>query len=101
MECEEFAGRGLFSIGTISLKVPACSNNATYVLRFVLTGENVKAIENEYDIFVYEENVTKKRLFLKIRDQKRKKQMLRRLLRHKDLILIMRTYVSQMITRPL
>ena len=72
MECEEFAGRGLFSIGTISLKVPACSNNATYVLRFVLTGENVKAIENEYDIFVYEENVAKKETFLK--DTRSKKE---------------------------
>lgn len=72
MECEEFAGRGLFSIGTISLKVPACSNNAIYVLRFVLTGENVEAIENEYDIFVYEENAAKKEAFLK--DTRAKKE---------------------------
>lgn len=72
MECEEFTGRGLFSIGTISLKVPACSNNAIYVLRFVLTGENVEAIENEYDIFVYEENAAKKETFLK--DTRAKKE---------------------------
>lgn len=59
MECEEFSGRGLFSLGTISLRVPTCSNNAAYVLRFVLTGENVEAVENEYDIFVYQENAVK------------------------------------------
>lgn len=72
MECEEFTGRGLFSIGTILLKVPACSNNAIYVLRFVLTGENVEAIENEYDVFVYEENAAKKEAFLK--DTRAKKE---------------------------
>lgn len=56
MPCQEIKGRGLFTLGTVSLKVPACSNNAAYVLRFVLTGENMEAVCNEYDIFIYEEN---------------------------------------------
>ena len=56
MPCQEIKGRGLFTLGTISLKVPACSNNAAYVLRFVLTGENEEIACNEYDIFIYEEN---------------------------------------------
>ncbi len=64
MECPEIMGRGLFSLGTISLKVPACNNNAMYELHFVLSEENVDAIENEYDIFVYEESAIQKETVL-------------------------------------
>lgn len=57
LDCAEIAGRGLFTLGTIELKVPACRKNAEYLLRFSLTGENTDDIVNEYDIFVYEEDV--------------------------------------------
>ncbi|MDE7185591.1 MAG: hypothetical protein K2O40_14275, partial [Lachnospiraceae bacterium] len=56
MGCQEIAGRGLFTLGTIALDVPMCRNNAAYALRFVLTSENAETVENEYDIFIYEEN---------------------------------------------
>lgn len=53
--CQDITGRGLFTLGTLSLKVPACRNNAVYMLRFVLTGENTEEICNEYEVFLYEE----------------------------------------------
>lgn len=55
MNCQDVCGRGLFTLGTIALKVPACRNNAEYLLRFELTGDATHDIINEYDIFVYED----------------------------------------------
>lgn len=55
LDCAEVAGRGLFTLGTIELKVPECENNAEYVLRFSLTSDSAEDIVNVYDIFVYED----------------------------------------------
>ena len=55
MNCQDVCGRGLFTLGTIALKVPTCRNNAEYVLRFELTGDAAHDMINEYDIFVYED----------------------------------------------
>ncbi len=64
MACQETAGRGLFTLGTLALNVPACRNNALYALRFVLTSENAAAVENEYDIFLYEEKTLRSGVIL-------------------------------------
>ncbi|MDE7204922.1 MAG: beta-glucuronidase [Lachnospiraceae bacterium] len=55
LDCAEITGRGLFTLGTINLKVPECDNNAEYVLRFSLTSDSAEDIENAYDVFVYED----------------------------------------------
>lgn len=55
LDCADISGRGLFTLGTIGLDVPACENNAEYVLRFVLTSDNAADIVNEYGLFIYEE----------------------------------------------
>ncbi|MDE7416532.1 MAG: beta-glucuronidase [Lachnospiraceae bacterium] len=55
LACAEITGRGLFTLGTINLKVPECDNNAEYVLRFSLTSDAAEDIENAYDVFVYED----------------------------------------------
>ena len=55
LDCAEITGRGLFTLGTIDLKVPECDNNAEYVLRFSLTSDGAEDIENVYDVFVYED----------------------------------------------
>ena len=39
-------------------------NNALYALRFVLTSENAAAVENEYDIFLYEEKTLRSGVIL-------------------------------------
>lgn len=44
--------------------MPACRNNALYALRFVLTSENAAAVENEYDIFLYEEKTLRSGVIL-------------------------------------
>ena len=64
MACQETAGRGLFTLGTLALNVPACRNNELYALRFVLTSENAAAVENEYDIFLYEEKTLRSGVIL-------------------------------------
>ncbi len=55
LDCADVTGRGLLTLGTMALNVPACENNAVYTLRFSLTSDNAEDIVNEYDIFVYEE----------------------------------------------
>lgn len=55
LNCAEIAGRGLFTLGTIELKVPDCDNNAEYILRFSLTSDSTEDIVNAYEVFVYED----------------------------------------------
>lgn len=55
LDCANLSGRGLFTLGTIELKVPECDNNAEYVLRFSLTSDGAENIVNEYNIFVYDD----------------------------------------------
>lgn len=55
LDCADIAGRGLFTLGTIGLKVPDCDNNAEYILRFSLTSDGAEDIVNAYDVFVYED----------------------------------------------
>ena len=55
LDCADLSGRGLFTLGTIALKVPECENNAECVLRFSLTSDGVEVTVNEYDIFVYDD----------------------------------------------
>lgn len=55
LDCADLSGRGLFTLGTIVLKVPECENNAEYTLRFSLTSDDAEDIVNEYDIFVYDD----------------------------------------------
>lgn len=55
LACPAISGRGLFTLGTIELKVPECENNAEYVLKFSLTSDEAEDIVNTYDIFVYED----------------------------------------------
>lgn len=59
MTCGDVSGGGLFTLGTLQLKVPECEKNAEYVLRFSLTADNTDDIVNEYDIFIYEESAAK------------------------------------------
>ncbi len=59
VSCRDVSGRGLFTLGTLRLKVPECEKNAEYILRFTLTADNAEDIVNEYDIFIYEEAVAK------------------------------------------
>lgn len=54
VSCKDVSGRGLFTLGTLRLKVPECEKNAEYILRFTLTADNAEDIVNEYDIFIYE-----------------------------------------------
>lgn len=58
LELKRIAGRGLFTLGTVLLEVPDCSDNAEYTLRFSLIGGNGDEIVNTYDMFVYEEKVS-------------------------------------------
>lgn len=54
VSCKDVSGRGLFTLGTLRLKVPECEKNAEYILRFTLMADNAEDIVNEYDIFIYE-----------------------------------------------
>jgi len=60
LDCAEITGRGLFTLGTIELKVPECEDNAEYVLRFLLTSNSAENIENRYDVFVYADDTNGK-----------------------------------------
>lgn len=55
LDCADLSGRGLFTLGTMDLKVPECENNAEYVLQFSLSSDGAQDIVNEYDIFVYDD----------------------------------------------
>lgn len=56
MPCTAVTGRGLLTLGEMELAVPECECNAMYVLRFEFGPD----IVNEYEIFVYNKEVTEK-----------------------------------------